>query len=273
MTAGGQRPVRVRSRHVEWVRDRLGERDREILATVGRLRLITSAQLERLYFFDLPSSHRSRTRRRVLARLVDWRVLMTLERRVGGVRAGSAGLVYALDSAGQWLANLDSRAVGDELAVRRPTQPSVALLAHTLGVTELYVQLRELECAGVLRLVAFLTEPGSWCANGIGGWLKPDAYAVVATDKVTDHWWVELDMATESLPTIRKKLTAYLDFVRRGQRGPSGVIPRVLVAVPTEARREAIQALIGQLPEPASELLRVSTHERAAAFIGEVLRE
>src|SRR5437868_15248922 len=122
-------PVRVRSPHVEWVRDRLGERDRQILATIARVRLATGAQLERLHFLDLPPSHRSRSRRRVLRRLVDWRVLVPLERRIGGVRAGSAGLVLALDSAGQWLANVNSRATGDNAAVRRPTQPSTQLLA------------------------------------------------------------------------------------------------------------------------------------------------
>ena len=39
-------------------------------------------------------------RRRVLGRLVQARVLGTLERRIGGVRAGSQGLVFFLDVAG-----------------------------------------------------------------------------------------------------------------------------------------------------------------------------
>jgi len=274
MTAGGgPRPQRVRVQHVEWIRDRIGQKDQEILATIGRLRLATGQQLERLHFADLPSSHRSRSRRRVLRRLADWRVLLPLERRVGGARAGSAGLVYALDSAGLWLANVGSRAAGDDAAVRRPGEPSRQLLAHTLGLSELYTQLRELERGGELRLVEFVTEPGCWWPNGIGSWIKPDAYAVVAAETVTDHWWLEQDMATESLPTLRKKLTAYLDFVRRGQRGPGGVIPRVLVMVPSEARQTAVEHLLTQLLEPASKLLRVCVHERAAAFIGEVLRE
>jgi hypothetical protein len=272
MTAAA-RPVRVRQKHVEWVRERLGDRDRAILATVHRLRLVQSSQLERLHFLDLPPSHRARTRRRVLRRLVDWRVLLPLERRIGGVRAGSAGLVYALDTAGCWLANLDARTRGDELAIRRPAEPSPALLAHTLGVAELYVQLREQERGGGFTLVKFMTEPGSWQPNGLGGWLKPDAYLAVATADLSDHWWVELDMATESLPTIRKKLTAYLDFVRRGQRGPQGVVPRVLVSVPTEKRRQAVAEIISQLPPPANRLMRIVTHEHAAPFIVEVLRE
>lgn len=273
MTRAGRHPQRVREKHVEWVRERLGGRDWAIIATVNRLRLVRSTQLERLHFPDLPSSHRSRTRRKVLARLVNWRVLLTLERRVGGVRAGSAGLVYALDTAGQWLAGLDSRSRGDELALRRPEQPSARLLAHTLAVAELYVGLRERERRGELGLAEFVAEPASWTPNGVGGWLKPDAYLAVATPDVVDHWWVEQDQATESLPTIKRRLTAYLDFVRRGQRGPNGIVPRVLVVTPTDARRAAIQGVIDELPTPAGKLLRATTDDRAVSLIVEVLRE
>lgn len=273
MTRPAPRLARVRVPHVQWLRDRLGERDWAVARTVGALRLATGAQLERLHFADLPASHRSRTRRKVLKRLTEWRVLVPLERRIGGVRAGSGGLVFALDSAGQWLANLDRCAAGEQPAVRRPTQPSHPLLAHTLGVAEQYVQLREQERAGVLRLAVFVPEPVCWWPNGIGGRVKPDAYVVVSLGDVVDHYWLEHDEATESLPTIRKKLTAYLDLVRRGQRGPGGIIPRVLVRVPTEARRGAIQALVAQLPDPAHKMFRVVTHERTTTFIGEVLRE
>ena len=103
--------------------------------------------------------------------------------------------------------------------------------------------------------------------------MKPDAYMVLESGTVVDHWWLEQDMATESLPTLRKKLTAYLDFVRRGQLGPNGVMPRVLVSVPSDARREAIAALIAHMPEPASQLVVNVTHEKAASVICEVLRE
>jgi len=84
------RPLRVRPAHIEWVADRLGERDRAILGSVNQLRLLSSLQLEHLHFADLAEPGRGRIRRRVLARLVEWRVLCVLERRIGGVRAGSS---------------------------------------------------------------------------------------------------------------------------------------------------------------------------------------
>ena len=38
---------------------------------------------------------------------------------------------------------------------------------------------------------------------------------------------------TESLPTVERKLQQYVSFATSGQAGPLGVIPRVLVTVPT----------------------------------------
>jgi Replication-relaxation len=259
-------PQRVRRAHVEWVGERLGERDRAILNSVARLRLLSGSQLERLHFSDVSSSARARVRRRVLARLVSWRVLLTLERRIGGVRAGSSGLVFALDSAGQWLASAASG--------RHRTEPPGGLfVAHQLKVAELYVSLVERARQDeAVTLGEFMAEPASWWPNGLGGWLKPDAYLSLKADGVTDAWWLEQDMSTERLPTIQRKLRAYLDFAARGQVGPTGVMPRVLLSVPDDARQDAIGELIARLPYPADELLYVTTAARAASFLLAVLR-
>jgi hypothetical protein len=204
----------------------------------------------------------------VLARLVAWRVLTTLERRIGGVRAGSSGLVYALDSAGVWLS-----AGTDGQGIRRSELPGVAFVGHTLAVSELYVSLVELGRAEHVELSEFVTEPRSWWPNGLGGWLKPDAYLSLATADYADAWWIEMDMGTEHLPTIRRKVRAYLDFAQRGQVGPSGVMPRVLVSVPDERRRAAVARVIRGLPDPAAELMHVSTAAETARYIMRVLRE
>lgn len=265
-------PLRVRQAHVEWVAERLSERDWAIIGTVHRLRLATGRQLERLHFADLPSSTRSRIRRRVLARLVAWRVLLSLERRIGGVRAGSSGLVFALDSAGQQLATLDASLRGQP-AVRRPREPSQALLSHTLTASELYVTLVERSRREGFTVAAFTTEPACWHEDGRGGWLKPDAYLKLSTEAVSDHWWLEADKGTEHLPTIRRKLAAYLDFANGGGLGPGGVLPRVVVTVPSEARRAAIAEVISRLPEPAAKLLHVVTEAHAPDWLLKILRE
>lgn len=69
---------------------------------------------------------------------------------------------------------------------------------------------------------------------------------------------MEVDRATESLPTLRRKLETYLDFYQRGQLGPNGVMPRVLLSTITEQRREAVHDLVAGLPEPASTLFVVT---------------
>ncbi|WP_206443254.1 replication-relaxation family protein, partial [Candidatus Protofrankia californiensis] len=224
-------------------------------------------QVERLHFTDLAASSRPVMRRRVLARLVRLRLLVTLKRRIGGVRAGSAGLVYALDTAGQRLL------AGTDKPSRRPWTPSARFLDHRLAGSELYVRLREAKRHGELEVLRFLTEPDSWQQTATLGLLKPDAYAVVASDSVEDAWWIEIDQGTESVPTLRRKLHVYLDAARAGHLGPDGVLPRVLVAVNSEQRREAVEGLIARLPAPASALLHVETQADAAAFISSTLHD
>lgn len=265
---------RVRARHVEWVQQRLSPRDHHIIATVSRLRLVTGAQLGRLHFADLSPASRDRTRRRVLHRLVGWRVLATLSRRVGGVRAGSAGLIYTLDTAGTWLIRHHGIATGTATAPRRPGQPGAAFTSHILAVTELYVSLIERARQESFQVEEFQAESACWWPDDLGGQLKPDAHTLLATEHYRDAWWIEVDQATETIPRLRRKLLSYLDFAHRGGTGPAGVLPRVLITTPTPRRGTAIKALITGLPPPAQELFRAIEHSNAADYlINELLNQ
>ena len=90
---------------------------------------------------------------------------------------------------------------------------------------------------------------------------------------MTDHWWIEVDLATEAVPTLRGKFLAYVDFVNRGQRGPADVVPRVLVTVPTEHRCDIMLGVVSSLPAPADELFRVVLDDTAAASLIAALHE
>jgi len=114
----------------------LSDRDRAILADIARVRVLTGRQVERLHFARLEGAHRDRTRRRVLERLVDLGLLTPMERRIGGVRAGSAGLVFALGPAGQRLLALEAVS-GLNGRARQPGTPTDRFLAHNLAVAEL----------------------------------------------------------------------------------------------------------------------------------------
>jgi hypothetical protein len=234
--------------------------------------LLTGSQFERLHFLDLAGRSRSVVRWRVLKRLVNWRVLLPLPRRVGGA-PGSAVTAYTLDTAGLALLRMYASHSGNQGPLRRPGPPGERFIRHVLGVSELYVMLIEATRSGVAELVDFRAEPEAWMPNGLGGWLKPDAYLVLAAGEVEDCWAVEVDKATEHLPTLRRKLETYLDFHQRGQLGPHGVMPRVLITVPDERRREAVQGVVDQLPTPAETLLHVVTEEHAAEYLLERLRE
>jgi hypothetical protein len=235
------------------------------LDTINKLRLVTGNQLERLYFADLVGRSREVTRGRVLRRLVAWRVLVVLPRRVGGAVRGSARSVFALDAAGVRLLTERDHAHAVPRRVRRPGAPGDRTVRHTLALSELYVSLLTYTANNdTYTLAAFDAEPAAWWPNGLGGWLKPDAYLRLCTPQYDDHWWVEADLATEGLPTIQRKLTTYLDFYQRGQLGPGGVVPRVLVSTVTAERRDAIRSLVAHLPPPADALFVVTVDRDAA---------
>jgi hypothetical protein len=262
---------RLRQTAVERLVDQLSDRDRAIVSDLARVRVLTGRQLTRLHFAGLSPDSRDRTRRRVLARLAELGVVTTLTRRIGGVRAGSAGLVFSLDTGGQRLLPL----LGDGAQPdrpRRPWTPGALFLAHTLDVSELYVGLREQERMQQCALVGYATEPATWWPNGFGGIIKPDAYIQLRTDKVDDTIWCEVDRSTESLPTVRRKLLAYVDFANTGQLGPDRVVPRVLVTVPHERRLTGVLDLIASLPEPAAALIQAVRSEQAATHLVATLR-
>jgi hypothetical protein len=223
-----------------------------VLADLHRVRLLSGGQLERLHFARLATPNaRSSARRRTLGGLVASGLVTTLPRRIGGERAGSAGLIYTLDARGH---RLLAEAEPDGHRVRRPWSIGLPFVQHSLAVAELYVRLRELETAGTIRLLQFATEPACWYQSP-QGILKPDAWTVYETGEWEEHWWLEVDRATESLPTLERKLRQYLAFAASGQVGPLGITPRVLLTVPTAARLAATQRVIDNLPAPADKLI------------------
>jgi hypothetical protein len=252
----------------------LGERDVAILGDLARVRVLTGGQLTRLHFNELSSGNRERARRRILARLVEHRLVATLERTIGGVRSGSAGHVYALGSAGQRalpLLGVDTGTDGSVGRVRMPGTPGSLFLAHSLAIAEQYVILREHERAGDLALAHYVVEAAAWHPDGRGGVIKPDAYVRIHRGEVEDCWWIEVDRATESIPTLRRKLLAYVEFARTGQIGPDEITPRVLVTVPHDHRLAAVRTMISSLPSPADELITVTLHGQAARLMIDIL--
>jgi hypothetical protein len=245
---------RMTTAYVKQLERQLSDRDRVLIGTLDRLRCATTTQLQRLHVRDGSPATNARRIRSILSRLVTMGALTRLDRTVGGVRAGSAAYVYSLASAGQRVASACGPAGGRRL--RKPWTPSLAFLSHRLAITERYVELIEASRAGQLELRAFDAEPLSWrrFAGPGGGFLtlKPDAFVRLAVGEYEHAYFVEIDRATESLPTIGRKLALYRRYWKTGrEQHRLGLFPRVLFIVPDEARETAIRERIAQQHEGA----------------------
>ena len=248
----------------------LSVRDWQLLGDVGRLRLLSTQQIERLHFRDGSASTQARRARRTLQRLTNLGVVHRFVRRVGGVRAGSAGFVYGLDTLGQKLSSVSGPAGGGRR--RKPWEPSALFFSHVLAVSELYVRLREAEREGQLDLIAFDGEPACWRRfSGIGGEaiiLKPDAYVCVGVGEFEQHRFIEVDLASESLSVISQKADLYARYWRSGHAlQERGVMPKVLFLVPDALRAEQITKALARQPADHWQLFQVQLFEHAVAAI------
>lgn len=222
------------------LRDRLDDRDWSLIADLRRVRVLDGLQVQRLHHGDGDAAKARRVRQ--LGRLSRWQVIRRLERRVGGVHAGSASGVYALDIAGQRLAQ-----VADDQR-RRPWTPSSPFLRHALTVSEVFVQLVARQRSGRIELDRFDTEPDCWQPyNDHGGRrqvLKPDALVVAAVGEF-EHWsFLEVDLATETTSRVRAKMRAYIEYTSmRAPMDSFGVVPAVVWATPSEDRAEQLRAV------------------------------
>ncbi len=236
---GGHGGARIGRRQLAELRQQLSDRDLAVLRSVAALHFVTARQLERLHFTHGHATALAAARacRRSLARLHDLTLLDRLERRIGGVRAGSASFVYALSPTG-------SRLLGDSNR-RRSREPSLAHLAHVLDVAELVVRLHERSRPGDVELLSVETEPACWRTfidtHQRQRTLKPDIRVTLGVGVHELHWFVEVDRGSEHRPALTRKIRAYVTaWEDEGEQTRAGVFPRVLWLAPDNRRVLAI---------------------------------
>lgn len=208
----------------------LSDRDRQVLSQIWQHRYLTTAQLQTFCFTQHASDDSAaRTSRRVLARLERDGLIRALTRRIGGVRAGSEAKVWQLAPAGARIL------LPDTGSGWRTHEPSERFLAHTLAVADCHLTIRASTPPGASAHVQ--TEPTSWRRyTGLGGetrLIRPDLAAhLTGTDHHgtwDDYWFIEVDMGTESLPSLLAKCHAYSDYYSSGlEQTQRGSFPRVL---------------------------------------------
>jgi len=249
------RQQRTQSHDIEALHDRLSERDLAILRSVAEHQFLTVRQVEALHFADNAPISGSRTARRILARLRDLRLLGTVNRRIGGVRAGSAGLVHYVDVVGHQV--LNGRSGRHQRGFREPSQ---RFLNHRVAIADAHVTLVQADRQGHLELVECAVEPAAWRRfQGLGGarlTLKPDLYleTAVASDSDLIHaWFAEIDLGTETIPTLLKKCGDYETYRRTGlEQANGGGFPVVVWSVThadatkAERRRQALREAINR---------------------------
>lgn len=244
----------------------LSDRDLAVIDDIASFRAMTGDQLRRLHF-----DHRHgqgskagalRSCQRTLRRLVDLGLLATLPRRVGGVRSGSAGLTYVLGYHGQRLVRPDRRA-------RTPEGLGDRYVAHTLAVAAVVVGLREHADAGAVDDlrgaavdVTIEVEPICWREFTVGrktATLKPDLFVTVGAGDLEARWFIEVDLATESLVRVRTKCQTYLDYYATGiETDLHGVFPKVAWITPDGRRERQIADVVAKLPAPAGDMFTVT---------------
>lgn len=229
-TPAASPPTRVGRRQLEQIAQHLSQRDRHILRRIWEHRFLTSKQIEGFVFTGHASlASSSRITRRVLARLARDHLIVSLARRIGGTRAGSEATIWQLTPAAARLLHPDSGRSW------RRYEPSARFLSHCLAVADTHLALRS--HASPEHPISVQVEPLSWRTfTGQGGQqrlLRPDLWAAIggrdAQGDYEDHWFIEVDMGTESLPTLLKKCRLYEDYYRSGsEQCRHGSFPRVL---------------------------------------------
>lgn len=222
----------------------LSGRDLAIIGQVADLRLMTGRQIEAVHF-AVPehetAAAAARAARRCLERLARQRLLVRLDRRIGGVRAGSRSFVYALGPVGH-------RVLQRSEPRPRYREPSAVFVDHTLAVTQLVVDLTAAARQDQIDLLGCQPEPRCWrqftSTSGLTV-LRPDLFVSLGIGESEHRWFVEVDRGTEHLPALIRKCRQYEAYYATGtEQAKNDVFPRVCWIVPDTRRANRLRLAI-----------------------------
>jgi hypothetical protein len=232
---------RIGKRKLEELAERLSQRDQDILTSLADYRYLTSDQIRRLHFARHATELAAlRSVNRTLAKLKEYDLIFCLPRRIGGVRSGSGAYIWAVNNTGLRIVSDDSQAIR-----KRLNEPSTTFLTHTLAVAETAVRLKEMERTNKIGLLECSPEPLCWRAyedeRGKAISLKSDLFSVTTDGEYEDHWFIEVDLATERPVRVVEKCRQYLAYMKTNlEQKRYGVFPLVVWIVPEEKRQDSI---------------------------------
>jgi hypothetical protein len=244
----------------------LSENRRELLELLRTHRFATSRQLTRFAlsrYCSANSAHRQTLRH--LAGLEEQRLVTRLERRIGGWQRGSDVAVWSLTTTGLRLLTGSTRR-------QRPQAVSTTFLAHTLATTEVCLVItetvREIDGAEV----SLTQEPDCWrnFPSPAGGVviLRPDLTATITTPEYTDHYFLEVDRATENPARVVRTTRQYLAYQQSGiEQEALGVFPAVIWIVPHAKRQAQLTRHLSSEPSVPSDLWLVITLDQLPELV------
>jgi hypothetical protein len=261
----GLRPRKVTDAHLAEVGGRITERDRQIALDCYEHQVLTTEQLQRLYF---PSIRSARYR---LLSLYSLRVLDRL-RPTWHRGEGSTPYHWILDEAGAYIVAADQRIDRRELRWRHTTALSAAAsstLTHRIETNEFFTRLAQDAAAAGGVLSEWYGERTTH--NMLDGIVKPDGYGVLnLPGRRPVHLLLELDRDTEPTERLREKATRYSRAVPRSTLRDVNLL--VLFAVPSAARARAASVAISGTALPlAAAVWTLSSAAAALPAITEVI--
>lgn len=268
---------RTYQKQVDAIAQRLSDRDLAILESVAAHRFLTIEQIQALHFQGHASrATAARAARRAAARLRSLRVLGELDRRVGGITAGSSPLAHYVDVVGARI--LASRS-GHTSSHRLPPDPSTRFLDHCLAIADARIAVQSAIDTDPDVTITELAIEGAATRRyagpgGAGQSLRPDMDLVTQTTEYEDAWFIEIDRGTESIPTLIKKCQQYVDYRASGQEQErTGFFPLVIWSMtatnPEQAarRRNSFAEAIERDPRLPSDLFRIVAPDDLPALI------
>ena len=100
--------------------------------------------------------------------------------------------------------------------------------------------------------------------------LKPDLTVVTATGDFEDHWFLEVDLGTEHLPTIQHKCQQYQRYHQTGtEQAQHGIFPLVLWIAPNPTRAQKLRQAINSARGLDQALFRIIDMDQLADTIAE----
>ena len=250
------------------LRRRLSERDMAILCQVTELRLMSGRQIEAVHFpaeLHATGATAARHCRRVLARLVEARLLVRLPRQVGGVRAGAEGFTYGLGPIGHRILNPH----GSRLRVH---EPGDGFVDHQLAVSQLVVDLTCASSRGQLELLTVLGEPACWrTVPAVGrSVLRPDLFLTVGAGELEYRWFVEVDRDTHGGPAVLRKARLYESYYQSGvEQVANGVFPRVAWITPDKERAAQLERLLSRSGSSDGLMIVTTNSDAVRALAGD----